>query len=608
MKEYLGKNIIIVAATFILLALIFGFATLGQEKPEEISLSKLTEKINQEEIKEIVAVGSVLQIVDHEGVEFTTRKEAESSLSESLANYGVETNKLANVDVIIKEPQDLSLINFLIVALVPLIFFLIFFWYIFRQAKGGAMQSLEFTKSKAKLLGAENKDDKEKTKFDDVAGLKEVKEELQEIVDFLKNPKKFHDMGAKIPKGVLLVGPAGVGKTLLARAIAGEAGVNFFHTSGSTFVELFVGTGAARIRDLFNTAKKSSPAIIFIDELDAVGRMRGSGIGGGHDEKEQTLNQLLVEMDGFEKNSKVIVVSATNRPDILDPALLRPGRFDRLITLDNPDVKDREDVLKIHTKNKPLSSDVSLREIAERTPGFSGADLANVANEAAILAARKNKKKIYQEDFLESIEKVLLGPQRKSHILSKKEKEISAAHEVGHAITSTFLEKSSPVRKISIISRGAAAGYTIILPKEEKRIKTKSEFLSEISSLLGGYCAEKIKYGEMSSGSSDDIKKASILANKIVREYGMSSLGPIAFGKKDDNIFLGKELIERNSYSEKIASKIDDEVAMIIKKAEEKTNKILRQNKDLLDKITKILIERETIEKEEFEDLIKKGA
>lgn len=608
MKEYLGKNIIIVAATFILLALIFGFATLGQEKPEEISLSKLTEKINQEEIKEIVAVGSVLQIVDHEGVEFTTRKEAESSLSESLANYGVETNKLANVDVIIKEPQDLSLINFLIVALVPLIFFLIFFWYIFRQAKGGAMQSLEFTKSKAKLLGAENKDDKEKTKFDDVAGLKEVKEELQEIVDFLKNPKKFHDMGAKIPKGVLLVGPAGVGKTLLARAIAGEAGVNFFHTSGSTFVELFVGTGAARIRDLFNTAKKSSPAIIFIDELDAVGRMRGSGIGGGHDEKEQTLNQLLVEMDGFEKNSKVIVVSATNRPDILDPALLRPGRFDRLITLDNPDVKDREDVLKIHTKDKPLSSNVSLREIAERTPGFSGADLANVANEAAILAARKNKKKIYQEDFLESIEKVLLGPQRKSHILSKKEKEISAAHEVGHAITSTFLEKSSPVRKISIISRGAAAGYTIILPKEEKRIKTKSEFLSEISSLLGGYCAEKIKYGEMSSGSSDDIKKASILANKIVREYGMSSLGPIAFGKKDDNIFLGKELIERNSYSEKIASKIDDEVAMIIKKAEEKTNKILRQNKDLLDKITKILIEKETIEKEEFEDLIKKGA
>jgi len=608
MKEYLGKNIIIVAATFILLALIFGFATLGQEKPEEISLSKLTEKINQEEIKEIVAVGSVLQIVDHEGVEFTTRKEAESSLSESLANYGVETNKLANVDVIIKEPQDLSLINFLIVALLPLIFFLIFFWYIFRQAKGGAMQSLEFTKSKAKLLGAENKDDKEKTKFDDVAGLKEVKEELQEIVDFLKNPKKFHDMGAKIPKGVLLVGPAGVGKTLLARAIAGEAGVNFFHTSGSTFVELFVGTGAARIRDLFNTAKKSSPAIIFIDELDAVGRMRGSGIGGGHDEKEQTLNQLLVEMDGFEKNSKVIVVSATNRPDILDPALLRPGRFDRLITLDNPDVKDREDVLKIHTKNKPLSSDVSLREIAERTPGFSGADLANVANEAAILAARKNKKKIYQEDFLESIEKVLLGPQRKSHILSKKEKEISAAHEVGHALTSTFLEKSSPVRKISIISRGAAAGYTIILPKEEKRIKTKSEFLSEISSLLGGYCAEKIKYGEMSSGSSDDIKKASILANKIVREYGMSSLGPIAFGKKDDNIFLGKELIERNSYSEKIASKIDDEVAMIIKKAEEKTNKILRQNKDLLDKITKILIEKETIEKEEFEDLIKKGA
>lgn len=608
MKEYLGKNIVIVVATFILLALVFGFATIGQEKPEEISLSKLAEKINQEEIKEIIAVGSVLQITDKEGVEFTTRKEAESSLSDSLASYGVGTEKLTSINVNIKEPQDWSLLNFAIIALIPLIFFLIFFWYIFKQAKGGAMQSLEFTKSKAKLLGIGDTDDKEKTKFNDVAGLKEVKEELQEIVDFLKNPKKFHDMGAKIPKGVLLIGPAGVGKTLLARAIAGEAGVNFFHTSGSTFVELFVGTGAARIRDLFNTAKKSAPAIIFIDELDAVGRMRGSGIGGGHDEKEQTLNQLLVEMDGFEKNSNVIVVSATNRPDVLDSALLRPGRFDRLITLDNPDIKDREDILKIHTKNKPLAEDVDLREVAERTPGFSGADLANVANEGAILAARKNKKKIYQENFLESIEKVLLGPQRKSHILSKKEKEISAVHEVGHALTSAFLEKSSPVRKISIISRGSAAGYTITLPKEEKRIKTKSEFLAEISSLLGGYCAEKIKYGEMSSGASNDIKRASAIANRVVREYGMSSLGPISFSKNSDNVFLGKDLTERNNYSEKIASKIDEEVAMIIKKAEEKTNKILSQNKDLLDTITKVLIEKETIEKEEFDKLFKKGA
>lgn len=607
MKKYLGKNIVIVAATFIILALVFGFTTIGQEKPEEISLSKLAEKINQEEIKEITAVGSVLQITDKEDTKFITRKETESSLSDSLANYGVETEKLSAVDVFIKEPQDWSLLNFLMVAVVPLIFFLIFFWYIFKQAKGGAMQSLEFTKSKAKLLGIGDTDDKEKTKFSDVAGLKEVKEELQEIVDFLKNPKKYHEMGAKIPKGVLLIGPAGVGKTLLARAIAGEAGVNFFHTSGSTFVELFVGTGAARIRDLFNTAKKNAPAIIFIDELDAVGRMRGSGIGGGYDEKEQTLNQLLVEMDGFEKHANVIVISATNRPDVLDPALLRPGRFDRLITLDNPDIKDREDILKIHTRNKPLADDVNLREIAERTPGFSGADLDNVANESAILAAKKGKKKIYQEDFLESIEKVLLGPQRKSHILSKKEKEISAIHEVGHALTSAFLEKTSPVRKISIISRGAAAGYTIALPKEEKMIKTKSEFLAEISSLLGGYCAEKIKYGEVSSGASNDIKRASAVANKIVREYGMSALGPISFSKNDDNIFLGKDLIEKGKYSEKIASKIDEEVATVIKKAGEKTDKILRQNKDLLEKITKVLIEKETIEKDEFEKLLKRG-
>lgn len=465
------------------------------------------------------------------------------------------------------------------------------------------MQSMEFTKAKARLFGAEERK-KEKTTLDDVAGLLEVKEELQEIIDFLKNPKKFHAMGARIPKGVLLVGPAGVGKTLLARAIAGEADVNFFHTSGSTFVELFVGTGAARIRDLFATAKKAAPAIIFIDELDAVGRMRGSGIGGGHDEREQTLNQLLVEMDGFEKNANVIVMSATNRPDVLDQALLRPGRFDRMVVLDNPDVKDREAILKVHCKGKPLAPDVKVREVAERTPGFSGADLANVVNEAAILATRKNRSAVTQEDLLESIEKVLLGPERKSHILSKKEKEVSAYHEVGHALVSSFLEEAMPVRKISIISRGTAAGYTIKMPKEERRIKTRSEFLAEMSALLGGYCAEKLKYKEMSSGSSNDLEKVAEMAKRMVKEFGMSSLGPISFGKRGEAVFLGKEMTEKDGYSDKVASKIDEEISKMILGAEERATKILTRNKALLEKITKILIEKETIEKEEFDELV----
>jgi cell division protease FtsH len=604
-KNNLSKNILTVVFLFIALAVMFGFTSINKESTEEISLSSLANKISKGEIEKITVNGLSLKVIDFKGNELKGRKEAESPISESLVNYGITPEQIKSIDINIEEASDWSWFSLMFISFLPLIIFFVFFWYMFRKAKGGAMQSMDFTKSKAKLFSSEDKK-KEKTVLNDVAGLKEVKEELQEIVDFLKNPKKFHDMGARIPKGVLLIGPAGVGKTLLARAIAGEADVNFFHTSGSTFVELFVGTGAARVRDLFATAKKSAPAIIFIDELDAVGRMRGSGIGGGHDEREQTLNQLLVEMDGFDKNTNVIVVSATNRADVLDRALLRPGRFDRIVTLDLPDVNDREEVLKIHSKGKPLSSNVNIREIAERTPGFSGADIANVINEAAILAARKNKKKIDQIDLLGSIEKVLLGPERKSHILSKKEKEISAYHEVGHALVSSFLEKSSPVRKISIISRGSAAGYTIRMPREDKKLKTKSDFIAEISMLLGGYCAEKLKYGEVSSGASSDLERASFLASKIVKEYGMSSLGPISFGKNDDVIFLGKEISEKNGYSEKVSAKIDEEISKIIKSGQEKANKVLNENKDLLEKITKVLIKKETIEKEEFEKLMKK--
>lgn len=604
MKTNLGKNIIAVIAIFLILAILFGVTAITEETPEEISLNVLTERIDQGEIEKITVTGSSLEIIDRDGNKLMAQKEFETSLSENLINYGVSTERIREVNITVEEPQDWSWLGFFVIAFLPLIFFILFFWYMFKQAKGGGgMQSMEFTKSKARLFGAEERK-KENTTLDDVAGLKEVKEELQEIVEFLKSPKKFHAMGARIPKGVLLIGPAGVGKTLLARAIAGEAGVNFFHTSGSTFVELFVGTGAARIRDLFATAKKSAPAIIFIDELDAVGRMRGSGIGGGHDEREQTLNQLLVEMDGFEKNANVIVMSATNRPDVLDQALLRPGRFDRMVVLDNPDIGDREEILKIHCKGKPLGPDVKVREVAERTPGFSGADLANVTNEAAILAARKNKSVIDQSDLLESIEKVLLGPERKSHILSKKEKEISAYHEVGHALVSSFLEESIPVRKISIISRGSAAGYTIKMPKEEKRIKNKSEFMAEMSALLGGYCAEQIKYKEISSGSSNDLEKVAHMAKKMVKEYGMSSLGPISFGKRGDTVFLGKEMTEKNGYSDKVAAKIDEEISKAILEAENNAKKILIKNKVLLEKITRVLIDKETIEKEEFEELV----
>jgi cell division protease FtsH len=437
-----------------------------------------------------------------------------------------------------------------------------------------------------------------------VAGLKEAKEELMEVVDFLKNPKKFLQMGARIPRGVLLMGSPGTGKTLLARAVAGEALVPFFHMSGSEFVEMFVGVGAGRVRDLFSTAKKAAPAIIFIDELDAIGRHRGAGLGGGHDEREQTLNQILVEMDGFERDTKLIVMAATNRPDILDPALLRPGRFDRRIVLDLPDINDREEILKIHCQGKPLALDVKIREVAERTPGFAGADLANVVNEAAILAARRNKQQVFQQELLESIEKVLLGPERRSHALSKKEKMITAYHEAGHALVSAFLPTAEPVRKISIVARGMAAGYTIKMPQEEKRMKSRQEFLSDLAISLGGYVAEKLKYGEIPTGSSNDLEKASQLARKMVKEYGMSSLGPVSFGEKEELIFLGKEISEQRNYSEKIAVLIDEEVAKFIKDAGDQAKSILIKKKSLLEKLAKTLIEKETIEREEFESLI----
>ena len=602
----LFKNFLAVILILLAIGAIFSLLYYPAEDTNKISATQLVSDINQSKVKEIGVSGDLLKITFSDDTTATSMKEPNTSITDLLVNLGVNKENLDSVDINIKPAeQDVWswLTPLLIFGILPLVFFGIIFWLMFKQAKTGAMQAFDFTKAKARIFGAEGHD-KQKISFKDVAGLKEAKEELVEIVDFLKFPKKYLQMGAKIPRGVLMVGGAGVGKTLLSRAVAGEANVPFFSISGSEFVEMFVGVGSARVRDLFSTAKKASPSIIFIDELDAIGRHRGAGIGGGHDEREQTLNQILVEMDGFEKETGTIILAATNRPDILDPALLRPGRFDRKIVLDSPDVHDREAILKIHSKDKPLNKNINFKEVAERTPGFSGADLANVANEAALLAARQNQKEIHQKEFLEAIEKVLLGPERKSHILSKKEKEIAAFHEAGHALVSSFSPQTEPIRKISIISRGMAAGYTLQVPSEEKNMKSKTQFLSEIATLLGGYTAEKIKFGEMTTGASNDLNRASEITRKIVKEYGMSSLGPISFGKKEELVFLGKEISEQRNYSEKIAEKIDKEVEEIIKHAQKNSEIILRKRKALLDKVAKYLIEKETIEREEFEKLI----
>ncbi len=603
----LVKNFIFILLIFLIISGVFALFTQPFEKEKEISLTQLVEDINQEKIKEITVSGSELSILYQDETKAKSRKETETSLSDCLLNFGVNIEKLKKIEIKTKKEQGTWIwLGPVLLFVFPLLLFGLFFFFIFRQAKAGATQAFSFTKARARLFGAEGHP-KEKITFKDVAGLKEAKEELKEIVDFLKNPKKYLKMGARIPRGVLLMGAAGTGKTLLARAVAGEANVPFFSISGSEFVEMFVGVGAGRVRDLFSTAKKNAPCLIFIDELDAIGRQRGAGLGGGHDEREQTLNQILVEMDGFERETRVIIISATNRPDILDPALLRPGRFDRKVVLDLPDIKGREEILKIHCRGKPLALNINLREVAERTPGFSGADIANVVNEAAILAARRNKNQVYQEDFLESIEKVLLGPERKSHILSKKEKEIAAFHEAGHALVSASLPEAEPVRKISIIARGMAAGYTLKMPTEERRIKTKTEFLAEMATLLGGYCAEKLKFKEITTGAANDLERASDLARKLVKEYGMSPLGPISFGEKEELVFLGKEISEQRNYSEKVAAQIDKEVEKFVKNAEKDARKILLKRKKLLDKIAETLIEKETIEREEFESLIKES-
>jgi len=571
---------------------------------EDVTISNLVSSIKAGEVKEINVEGDKLKIILNNGKEQVSKKEVESSLSETFTNYGVTAEQLNAVNIEVNNPTGFTfwLVN-LAPFLLPLFFIIFLVWFMTRQVKGAGMQAFSFGQSKARII--DPKDKKQRITFADVAGVKEAKEELVEIVDFLKNPKKFLDIGAQIPKGLILMGAPGTGKTLLAKAVAGEAGVPFFSISGSEFVEMFVGVGASRVRDLFKMAKQSAPAIIFIDEIDAVGRVRGSGMGGGNDEREQTLNQILVEMDGFEPNEKVIVIAATNRPDVLDPALLRTGRFDRRVVVDLPDRKDREEILKIHSRKKPFAEDVNLVVIAERTPGFSGADLYSLMNEGAILAAREDRQKVSQYDLIRSIEKVMLGPERKSHILSKKEKEITAYHEVGHALVSSVLEHSDPVHKISIISRGRAAGYTLKLPLTERKLHNKKEFLDDIAMTLGGYAAEKLIFGDITTGPSNDLQVATAMARNMVMKYGMSDeIGPVALGDQGGKIMFGGADLSNKEYSEKTAFAVDNEVSRIIQEGLVRAEKVLNEHRKALDNLSKKLIESETIEREEFDNLL----
>ena len=535
----------------------------------------------------------------------SSKKEEGTPLSQTLTAYGVSPAELSAVKIQVNSESGWAywLSNLILPIILPLLLVGFLVWFMMRQARGAGMQAFTFGQSKARLIPPDDK--KQRVTFKDVAGVKEAKQELMEIVDFLKSPKKFIDIGARIPKGILLMGAPGTGKTLLARAVAGEAGVSFFSISGSEFVEMFVGVGASRVRDLFKMAKEAAPAIIFVDEIDAVGRVRGGGMGGGNDEREQTLNQILVEMDGFEPNEAVIVMAATNRPDVLDPALLRPGRFDRRVVIDPPDRSERREILQIHSKEKPLAEDVNLDIIAERTPGFSGADLYSLMNEGAILAARENRKKVAQYDLIRSIEKVMLGPERKSHILSVDEKKITAYHEAGHAILASVLEYADPVHKVSIISRGRAAGYTLKLPLEEHKLQSKKEFLDDIVVSLGGYVVEKTIFGDLTTGSSNDLQVATALARDMVTKYGMSDkIGPVALEGMGMRTIGGGRGMEGREYSESVGAEIDREVGKTMNDAYARALELVTKYRVALDAISKELVEVETIERSEFEKLL----
>ncbi len=594
---------VILFIVFLIISAIYSGISSQNENANTVPLSTVATDVQNGKISSLNISGDQVTAVYADKTTKISTKEADSSLTESLGRLGVTQTRIASTTITVEGPSGFWYwIEQLLPFLAPIVFLAFFIWLMTRQMKGAGIQALSFGQSKARITMPN--DPKQKVTFKDVAGAKEAKQELMEIVDFLKNPKKFIEIGAEIPKGVLLMGAPGTGKTLLARAVAGEANVAFFSISGSEFVEMFVGVGASRVRDLFKLAKEAAPAIVFVDEIDAVGRARGSGMGGGNDEREQTLNQILVEMDGFEPNEKVIVMAATNRPDVLDPALLRPGRFDRRVVIDLPDRADRFDILKIHCAKKQLAEDVNINVVAERTPGFSGADLASLMNEAAILAARENRTTIGQFDLIRSIEKVMLGPERRSHILSVKEKEITAYHEAGHAIVSSILSYADPVHKISIISRGRAAGYTLKLPTEERKLQSRKEFLDDIAVSLGGYVAERMVFGDFTTGASNDLQVSTALARDMVTRYGMSEkIGPVALESAQGKVLFGMGVADKE-YSEEVAGIIDSEVTRIMTEARERADKVLKENKKVFEAVAKRLVEVETVEREEYEAIL----
>lgn len=590
------KNVLFYLLIIIVMIWMFDFYGEKNAKPSEISYSSFLQHVQQDEIKQVTIVDNVISGKLKDGKDFSTVAPNDGKLVEKL--------EAKNVDIKAELPPQPPWWMSILSSLLPMLI-IVGLWFMFmNQGGAGGGKVMNFGKSRARRYDEE----KLQVKFKDVAGVEEAKQELEEVVEFLKHPQKYNELGAKIPKGVLLYGPPGTGKTLLAKAVAGEAGVPFFSISGSDFVEMFVGVGASRVRDLFDQAKKSAPCIVFIDEIDAVGRQRGAGLGGGHDEREQTLNQMLVEMDGFSANEGIIMIAATNRPDILDPALLRPGRFDRQIVVDRPDIKGRTAILGVHVKGKPMGDDVNLDVIAQRTPGFTGADLSNLVNEAALLTARKDKKVINMPEMEEAAERVIMGPERKSRVISDKEKRLTAYHEGGHTIVGMLLEHTDPVHKVTIIPRGRAGGYTLSLPKEDKYYATRSEMLDELKVLLGGRVAEALVLKEISSGASNDLQRATQLARQMICEYGMSdSIGPVTFGHRQDQVFLGRDIARDKDYSEEVAAEIDKEVRSFMEDAYAATEKLLSENIDKLHVIAKALMEKETLDEEEINQLVKYG-
>ncbi len=601
-SRWLRNSFIYLLILVAVIAIVVSFFRSG-DSTKTISFSDVVTAGQHGELKSIEVNGQSLNVEKNDGTKYSSRIGKSTDLEQTLKDNGVNIGSGENaVDIKYKEPAAFGNWIGLLVNFLPLIVFGAILIFMMRQAQGSNSQAMNFGKSRARMFTG----NKPTVTFQDVAGVDEAKEELAEVVEFLKYPEKFASLGARIPRGVLLVGPPGTGKTLLSRAVAGEAGVPFFSISGSEFVEMFVGVGASRVRDLFDQAKRNSPCIVFVDEIDAVGRQRGAGLGGSHDEREQTLNQILVEMDGFDTNTNVIVIAATNRPDILDPALLRPGRFDRQVILDRPDSRGRQMILEVHTKGKPFEKDVELGVLAKQTPGFSGADLANLVNEAAILAARRNKKKIGMGEFNEAVDRVIAGPERKSRVITPKEKEIIAYHEAGHALVGHLLPNADPPYKISIVSRGMAGGFTRFLPEEDRHLMSRSQFKDMLATSLGGLVAEEIILeGESTTGPSDDLNKATNIARNMVTQWGMSErLGPRTFGNKQELVFLGREISEQRNYSEKVAEEIDEEVRRLVDHAYQTARQIVTENMDRMQKLVKILLDEETIEGDDLKRVL----